>query len=117
MNSEWIHKYSRQRYTLDKDFLRSVTTLDPRRSARALAWIWVQIVALICGARFLLPPEYFWYVYVPLIFVIAGRQGALLQLVHEAAHGLLHPVRGKNDAISSWFCAYPIGITHEGYTR
>lgn len=110
-------KYNRQQFQLDQDFLKSVTTLDPARSTRALILAWVQIAALILAARFLVPAKYFWYAYVPLIFFIAGRQGALLQLVHEASHVLLHPSRKVNDFISSWFCAYPIGITHEGYAR
>lgn len=110
-------KYGRQLLNVDREFLQTVTTLNPRRSIQALILIWIEIAALIVAARFLLPHEYFWYAYIPLIFFIAGRQGALLQLVHEASHGLLHPSKRVNDAISSWFCAYPIGITHEGYAR
>lgn len=110
-------EYGRKLFEVDRDFLSAVTTLDPRRSMRALALIWVQIVALVYVVRFAVPESWFWYAYVPVAFLVAGRLGALLQIVHEAAHGLLHPSKRANDLVSSWLAARPIGISHEGYAQ
>jgi fatty acid desaturase len=40
-----------------------------------------------------------------LIPVVAGRQLGLLILMHDGAHGLLHPNRKLNDAVSYWLCS------------
>jgi fatty acid desaturase len=53
--------------------------------------------------------------YVPLAFLIAGRQGALLNLMHDGAHGLLSPSRRLNRALSIWALGAPIGVLFEGY--
>jgi fatty acid desaturase len=112
-----VNDYGRKLYDLDREFLASVTTLDPARTVRALVFIWVQIAAIVLAVRFLVPAGWFWYLYLPLAFLMAGRFGALLQVVHEAAHGLLHPTKRINDLISAWFAARPIGVSHEGYSQ
>lgn len=40
-----------------------------------------------------------------LILIVANRQLGLLILMHDAAHGLLHPNRKVNDALCNWFCS------------
>ncbi len=40
-----------------------------------------------------------------LIPVVACRQLGLLILMHDAAHGLLHPNRKVNDWVATWFCS------------
>lgn len=49
----------------------------------------------------------------PLTFVLAvvligARQLGLAILMHDAAHGVLLASRRWNDAVSQWFCAYPV---------
>ena len=109
--------YSGHHFQLPRDFLRDATHLNPWRSLLGLALTWAAILALWGLLRFAIPASYFWYFYLPLIFLIAGRQGALLQLVHEGAHGLLHPDKNKNRALLKWFCSLPVGVFPEGYTR
>lgn len=41
----------------------------------------------------------------PLVIVVVGnRQLGLFILMHDAAHGLLHPNRRVNDRLARWFC-------------
>jgi len=49
------------------------------------------------------------------MFIIAGRQGALLQLVHEGAHKLIVKNKKLNDLIGNWVCGGPIGISMTQY--
>jgi fatty acid desaturase len=46
-----------------------------------------------------------WPVTIPfMIMLIGNRQLGLFILMHDAAHGLLHPDRRVNDRIGLWFC-------------
>lgn len=51
-----------------------------------------------------------WPVTLPLaVMVIGTRQLGLFILMHDAAHGLLHPDRRVNDAVARWFCSSSLG--------
>jgi fatty acid desaturase len=51
-----------------------------------------------------------WPVTIPLAVMIIGtRQLGLFILMHDAAHGLLHPDRGINDAVAYWLCSSSLG--------
>jgi fatty acid desaturase len=51
-----------------------------------------------------------WPVTLPLAVMIVGtRQLGLFILMHDAAHGLLHPDRRLNDAVARWFCSSSLG--------
>ncbi len=51
-----------------------------------------------------------WPVTIPLaVLVIGTRQLGLFILMHDAAHGLLHPNRRINDAVARWFCSSSLG--------
>lgn len=51
-----------------------------------------------------------WPVTLPLaVMVIGTRQLGLFILMHDAAHGLLHPNRRVNDAVARWFCSSSLG--------
>ena len=51
-----------------------------------------------------------WPVTLPLAVMIIGtRQLGLFILMHDAAHGLLHPNRRINDAVARWFCSSSLG--------
>ena len=52
-----------------------------------------------------------WPLSIPLMVVIIGnRQLGLFVLMHEAAHGVLHPNRKINDRIAKWFCGSELSI-------
>ena len=51
-----------------------------------------------------------WPLTMPLaVLVIGTRQLGLFILMHDAAHGLLHPDRRINDALALWFCSSSLG--------
>ncbi len=113
MNSEF--KYNVYEYNVPRDFVAEISKLDPKISNFALLMAWVCLAVLISTIRFVIPAEYFWYAYVPFIFLIAGRFGVFLQLIHEGTHYLLHPDRRWNHFIGTWFCARPVGVNFDGY--
>lgn len=49
-------------------------------------------------------------------FFIAGRQGAFLQLVHEASHNRISKNKKINNFFGSWLTSYLVGINLKGYT-
>jgi fatty acid desaturase len=58
----------------------------------------------------------FWPILIPLcVMVIGTRQLGLAILMHEAAHGALHPNLKVNDGIGHWLCAVPIGASLAAY--
>ena len=51
-----------------------------------------------------------WSVTIPLAVLIIGtRQLGLFILMHDGAHGLLHPDRRINDALAKWLCSSSLG--------
>jgi fatty acid desaturase len=88
--------------------------LSPRSSWRGLALVaacWGLILA--AGAMFVLWPN-------PLTFVLAvmligARQLGLAILMHDAAHGALHPNQRVNDFVGEWLCAAPVGGRLQSY--
>jgi fatty acid desaturase len=88
--------------------------LSPRSSWRGLALVascWGLIFA--AGALFVAWPN-------PLTFVLAvmligARQLGLAILMHDAAHGALHPNQGVNDWVGEWLCAAPVGARLASY--
>jgi fatty acid desaturase len=58
-------------------------------------------LAMWAGAR--------WPWLLPLLVMVVGtRQLGLFILMHDAAHGLLHPQRRINDAVGSWLCSHSL---------
>tara|TARA_B100001059_G_C17782705_1_gene555202 strand:- start:11 stop:1066 length:1056 start_codon:yes stop_codon:yes gene_type:complete len=55
------------------------------------------------------------YFYIPLIFFIAGRQGALLQLIHEASHRLINSNKKINNFFGEYLTSLLIGVNFNGY--
>jgi fatty acid desaturase len=57
-----------------------------------------------------------WPVLIPLsVMIIGARQLGLAILMHEAAHGGLHPNTRVNDLLGQWLCAVPIGADLTSY--
>lgn len=58
-----------------------------------------------------------------LVPVVGTRQLGLFILMHDAAHGLLHPNRRVNDAVANWFCSStlrdyrPYHLQHHRYVQ
>ena len=81
--------------------------LSARSSWKGLALVlhcWLVIgVAMAVGIR--------WPWAIPLMVVIIGnRQLGLFILMHEGAHGLMHPHRGINDAVAKWLCGSDLDV-------
>jgi fatty acid desaturase len=87
---------------------KTLGTLSPWRSGGELASTWLQIVAalLVCLAY----PG--WLVWIVGFLFIGARQYALLILLHDGSHSLLHPSRRINDWISLWLIAAPCGSSY-----
>ncbi len=51
-----------------------------------------------------------WPLTIPLAVLVVGtRQLGLFILMHDAAHGLLHPNRRVNDGVAHWLCSSSLG--------
>jgi fatty acid desaturase len=88
--------------------------LSPRSPWLGLALVgcaWGLIVA--AGALFLLWPNPLTYIIA--IMLIGARQLGLAILMHDAAHGALHPDQRVNDWVGEWLCAAPVGGRLESY--
>jgi fatty acid desaturase len=97
-----------------KDFFTAEewAPLTARSSWKGLALVahaW-GLIALAVAAGVLVP----WLI--PLsVMIIGARQLGLAILMHEAAHGGLHPNKAVNDFVGHWFCAVPIGAALPAY--
>ena len=57
-----------------------------------------------------------WPLLIPIcVMVIGTRQLGLAILMHEAAHGALHPNQKVNDWLGHWLCAVPVGASLAAY--
>jgi fatty acid desaturase len=73
----------------------------------AHAWV---VIALALAAGVV------WPILIPVCVMIVGtRQLGLAILMHEAAHGALHPNLKVNDWIGQWLCAVPVGASLSAY--
>lgn len=76
-----------------------------------VAHAWAVIVA--AGAVFVIWPNPLTYILA--VMLIGARQLGLAILMHEAAHGGLHPNLKVNDWIGQWLCAAPTGANLNSY--
>jgi fatty acid desaturase len=72
-----------------------------------VAHAWAVIV--LAGAVFVIWPNPLTYILA--VMLIGARQLGLAILMHEAAHGGLHPNLKVNDWVGEWLCAAPMGAT------
>lgn len=87
--------------------IRQLARLSPLRSAFELAATWGQIVIAIALCLHFPSP----LAYLATFVFVGARQYALLILLHDASHTLLHPRRKINDFIGLWLIAAPCGST------
>ena len=85
------------------DEWRALTTRSRWRGLWLVVHCWGVIgLAMLVGTL--------WPVTLPLaVLIIGARQLGLFILMHDAAHGLLHPNRRINDAVARWFCSSSLG--------
>jgi len=87
--------------------------------ARRSAWRGLVLVAgawgliFAAGALFVLWPNPLSFVLA--VMVIGARQLGLAILMHDAAHGALHPNQKINDWVGEWLCAAPVGARLRSY--
>ncbi len=91
--------------------IREASRLSAWRSLGAIAFDWALIVACFVAALQVPHP----LVWIVAAVVIAGRQHALLVLMHEASHYRILRNHKWNDRISNWFLAWPLMVTTEGF--
>lgn len=88
--------------------------LSSRSSWRGLALVasaWALIFA--AGAMFVVWPNPATYILA--VMLIGARQLGLAILMHDAAHGALHPNNKVNDWVGEWLCAAPTGARLKAY--
>lgn len=96
---------------------RSLSDRSRWRGLWLVAHCWGVIgLAMVVGAR--------WPVLIPLcVMVIGARQLGVFILMHDAAHGLLHPNRKVNDWVGLWLCSStmrdyrPYHLQHHRYVQ
>ena len=81
------NNYSRSSLDIDTSAMRSLEKLDYKRPWLDLFFLYFQIIVVVYLSVKLTLYSYYFYPLV--IFFIAGRQGAFLQLIHEASHNLI----------------------------
>ena len=87
------------------------TTRSSWRGLLNVAGAWALIFA--AGALFVLWPNPLTYVVA--VMLIGARQLGLAILMHDAAHGALHPNQKINDWVGEWLCAAPVGARLADY--
>ncbi len=78
-----------------------------------VAHAWVTIVAAIVMVAVWPNPLTF----VAAVMVIGSRQLGLAILMHDGAHGALHPNEQTNLRVAQWLCAYPVFAETRAYRR
>ena len=99
------------------DEWRELTTRSRWRGLWLVLHCWGVIgLAMLAGVL--------WPVTLPLgVLVVGARQLGLFILMHDAAHGLLHPDRRVNDTVARWFCSSslneyrPYHLQHHRYVQ
>lgn len=56
-----------------------------------------------------------WLAWIPAILLLGGRQLGLAILMHDAAHGLLHPDRRTNNFLGEWLTGAAVGSDLKSY--
>lgn len=106
----------------------AVTRIDPKTIftpeewdglTRRSAWRGIALIAhawgliLAAGALFVLWPNPATLLLA--VMVIGARQLGLAILMHDSAHGCLHPNQRWNEFLGEWLCAVPVGAALQPY--
>jgi len=93
--------------------LRPLYRLSNLRAAFTLLWCWAWIGLAVAAAVWF----DHWTAYVAAFIVIAGRQVALLFLVHEAAHYRMFADRVWSDRLVNVCAGFAVGMHVDSYRR
>jgi fatty acid desaturase len=107
--------YSRVKLNFPIQKMRDLETLNNYKPFIDLLLLYFSTFVLIFfGIK--LVSEVSWLFYPLLVFFIAGRQGAFLQLVHEASHDLINTNAKINNFFGSWLTSLAVGVNFNGFT-
>ncbi len=90
---------------------RDLTAVSRWRGLWLVAHAWTVIIFAAGLASWLAHP----LAWLAAIIIIGGRQLGLAILMHEAAHGLLHPARGTNNFMGQWLTGAAVGSDLHAY--
>ena len=93
--------------------LAEVRERSPWRGAAMVAHAWLTIIAAIVLVAVWPNP----LTCLLAVMVIGSRQLGLAILMHDGAHGALHPGEQTNLRLSQWLCAYPVLAETRAYRR
>lgn len=106
----------------------AVARIDPKEVFTAREWAglsrrssWRGLVLVACAWGLILAAAAMFIVwpnpltYVLAVVLIGARQLGLAILMHDAAHGALHPNQKVNDWVGEWLCAAPAGTRLHAY--
>ena len=91
--------------------------MEPADLAQFAAGMWLVVhawgtIAAAVALVTLWPNPLTWLI---AVMVVGARQLGLAILMHEAAHGGLHPNKAINEWIGQWLCAVPVGADLASY--
>ncbi|MBL0768007.1 fatty acid desaturase family protein [Sphingopyxis sp. DHUNG17] len=89
----------------DRQQWAALTRASPWRGVWLVAHAWIVTVALIGVATWLRHP----IAWLAAIIFVGGRQLGLAILMHDAAHGALHPDRKLNNFLGQWLTGAAVG--------
>jgi len=90
---------------------QELASISQWQGIASVAHAWLVIAATLTACTIWVHPL-LWLLALP---IVGGRQLGLAILMHDAAHGLLHPDRRVNDFLGRWLCGLPVGATLEAY--
>jgi len=102
---------------------KAITAVSRWKGIALVIHAWAVIFAAIAFAIW----TGHWLAWIAAIILIGGRQLGLAILMHDAAHGHLHPKRKINNFLGQWMTGVPVGtdlhayrtyhLTHHKYTQ
>lgn len=100
-------------YKIDPKALKALSVLTPWKTAAAMAFDWLVIVATIAVSIKLAHP----LVYVLAVLIIGGRMHGFATLIHEFAHYRFIANKTRSDWIGDLFLAWSLGASVDAYRR
>lgn len=88
-----------------------LTKISPWKGLALIAHAWAVIIGVIIVAIWAAHPA----VWIAAIIIIGGRQLGLGILMHDGAHGALHPKRKINNVLGHWASGIMVGIDLHSY--
>ncbi len=107
-------EYNRKNIMSGIPNVRELENLNFTKPAFDLTIIYMQILVFVYFS-ILFTYELSIFFYIPGVFLIAGRQGALLQLIHEASHKLISKNNKLNDFFGEFLTSLLVGVNFFGY--